>query len=241
MPLFGSLLVPYRVMRPRGRFRTSKYVSECTAMVAYRIRRRRRRTMQVEADQESPANDGDRFTVGEINIAIGRLSDGDIARLVVASKAFSRLCDLPAEDLIQEAYARALDGSRTCGRETAIVGFLCGVMKSLASQENKARKNGFRPVVVLRKGEPVLPEIVADIVSPEQAAVSAIDDVETLAKIELLVVDDEQLQLLLEGIYDNMRGAELQDLLGIDEKGLATLRKKLRRGLQGSFPGRIVS
>src|SRR5450830_1431656 len=101
MPLFGSLLVPYRVMRPRGGIRTSKYVSECSAAVAYRIRRRGRRTMQVEADQESPADDGERFTVGEIHIAIGSLSDGDIARLVVASKAFSRLCGLPAEDLLQ--------------------------------------------------------------------------------------------------------------------------------------------
>ena len=29
-----------------------------------------------------------------------------------------------------------------------------------------------------------------------------------------------------------MRGAELQDLLGVDEKGLAALRKKLKRRLQ---------
>jgi DNA-directed RNA polymerase specialized sigma24 family protein len=196
--------------------------------------------MQVEADQESPADDGERFTVGEIHIAIGSLSDGDIARLVVASKAFSRLCGLPAEDLLQEAYTRALDGSRTCGRETAIVGFLCGVMRSLVSQENEARKSGFRPVAVLRNGEPVLPDIAADIVSPEQAAVSAIDDVETLAKIGSIIADDEQLQFLLEGIYDNMRGAELQNLLGTDEKGLAALRKKLRRGLLGAFPERTI-
>jgi DNA-directed RNA polymerase specialized sigma24 family protein len=197
--------------------------------------------MQAEADQTSLADDGERFTVAEIHVAIETLSDGDVARLVSGAKAFSRLCRIPAEDLLQEAYTRAMDGSRTCCRATGIVGFLCGVMKSLASQENEARKNGFRSVDVLRNGEPVLPDFAADSASPEQSAVSAIDDVETLAKIETLVANDEQLHLLIEGIYDNMRGAELQELLGVDEKGLAALRKRLKRALQGAFPNRSVS
>jgi DNA-directed RNA polymerase specialized sigma24 family protein len=197
--------------------------------------------MQVKTDDKGPANDGDRFTVVEIHDSIENLSDGDIARLVSAAKVFSRLSGIVADDLLQEAYTRALEGSRTCGRSTNVVAFLCGVMKSLASQEIEARKNGFRPVAVLRSGEPVLPDIAADIVSPEQSAVSAIDDRDALAKIDALVADDEQLQFLLEGIDDQMRGAELQELLGTDDKGLAALRKKLRRRLQSAFPGRIAS
>ena len=43
---------------------------------------------------------------------------------------------------------------------------------------------------------------------------------------------DEKLELLVEGIYDQMRGAELRNLLGVDEQGLAALRKKLKRRLQ---------
>jgi DNA-directed RNA polymerase specialized sigma24 family protein len=197
--------------------------------------------MDVEADQESPAHDGERFTVAEIHLAIETLSDGDVARLVSGAKVFSRLCRIPADDLLQEAYARALDGSRTCGRTEGLVGFLCGVMKSLASQETEARKSGFRPVDVLRNGEPILPDVAADSVSPEQSAASAIDDIETLAKIEALVAGDEQLQLLIEGICDNMRGSELQELLGVDKNGLAALRKKLKRTLLGAFPHGVVS
>ncbi len=196
--------------------------------------------MQVEADQTSLTDDGDRFTVEEIRVAIDTLSDGDVARLVAAAKGFSRLCRIPAEDLLQEAYARAL-GSRTCDRAAGIVGFICGTMKSLASQENEARKSGFRPVDVLQNGEPVLPDVATDSVSPEQSAISAIDDVETLAEIESLVAGDEQLHLLIEGIYDNMRGSKLQELLGVDEKGLAALRKRLNRALQSAFPNRSVS
>jgi DNA-directed RNA polymerase specialized sigma24 family protein len=197
--------------------------------------------MQVEADEMGSADDGDRFTVVEMRDSIENLSDGDVARLVAGAKSFCRLCGVSADDLLQEAYTRALEGSRTCSRSTEVVAFLCGVMKSLASQEIEARKNGFRPVAVMRKGEPVLPDVAADSVSPEQSAVSAVDDRGALARIDELVADDEQLQFLLEGIDDEMRGAELQKLLETDEKGLAALRKKLRRLLQGAFPDRIAS
>jgi DNA-directed RNA polymerase specialized sigma24 family protein len=183
--------------------------------------------MQVEADEKDSPDDSDWFTVVEIYDSISRLSDGEVARLVSAAKAFSRLCAVPAEDLLQEAYARALEGVRNCRRQTNIVAFLCGVMKSLTSQEIEARKSGFRPVSVMRNGESILPDVAADSVSPEQSAASAINDRTALAKIDALVAGDEQLQLLIEGIDDQMRGAELQELLGLNEKGLAALRRKL--------------
>ena len=197
--------------------------------------------MRDEGHDTGLPDDGDRFTVAEIHNSIEALSDPDFARLKSASRAFSRLCGIPADDLLQEAYTRALEGRRTCRRGTGTVEFLCGVMKSLASQENEARAEGLRPVVIMRNGESVLPDVAADSVSPEQAAASAIDGQGALAAIEGLVAGDEQLQLLIEGIDDDMRGAELQDLLGTDEKGLAALRKKFRRLLQGAFPDRIAS
>jgi DNA-directed RNA polymerase specialized sigma24 family protein len=197
--------------------------------------------MRDEGDEKGIPDDGDRFTVTEMHDSIEGLSDADFARLESASRSFSRLCGIEAKDLLQEAYRRALDGSRTCGRDTEVVPFLCGVMRSLASQEVEARQDGHRPVAIMKNGEPVPPDVAADIVSPEQAAISAIDDRGALAKIEALVADDEQLQLLIEGIDDNMRGAELQELLGTDQKGLAALRRRFRRLLQGPFPDRIAS
>jgi DNA-directed RNA polymerase specialized sigma24 family protein len=177
--------------------------------------------MQVEGDEtEPPSEDGDRLSVAEIRGSIDALSDMDTARLMAAAQGFSRLCGIDAEDLLQEALTRALEGRRTCGRETALVPFICGIMKSFASQENEARKEGFRPTVVLRDGEPIVPEVPADDPSPERAAISAIDGRPVLAEIEAAAAGDEKLQLLIEGIYDGMRGAELQGLLGVDEKGL---------------------
>jgi len=105
-------------------------------------------------------------------------------------------------------------------------------MKSFVSQENEARKVGFRPTVVLHNGEPIVPDVPADDPSPERAAISAIDERAVLAEIEAAAEGDQKLQLLIEGIYDGLRGAELQALLGVDEKGLATLRRRLRRLLE---------
>ena len=133
----------------------------------------------------------------------------DMGRLVAAAQGFSSLCGLPWDELLQEAFTRALEGRRTCERGTPLVPFICGVMKSFASQENEARKDGFRPTVVMRNGEPILPDAPADDPSPERFAISAIDDRAVLAKIEAAAAGDEQLQLLIEGIYDDMRGEQL--------------------------------
>jgi hypothetical protein len=37
------------------------------------------------------------------------------------------------------------------------------------------------------------------------------------------------------------RGAELQELLGVDEKGLAAVRKRLKRMLQETCPSEMAS
>jgi hypothetical protein len=66
---------------------------------------------------------------------------------------------------------------------------------------------------------------------------SLIDGKATLAEIEASAIGDEKVQLLIEGIYDGMRGADLQELLDVDEKGLAAVRKRLWRVLQGCKSG----
>jgi DNA-directed RNA polymerase specialized sigma24 family protein len=189
--------------------------------------------MQVEGDAtESPSDDGARLSVAEVHDLVDALSKPDTARLMAAARGFSRLCGVDAEDLLQEALTRALEGRRTCGRGTALVPFICGIMKSFVSQENEARKEGFRPTVVLRNGEAIVPDTPAADPSPEQATISAIDDRTVLAEIDVGAAGDEKLQLLIEGVYDGMRGAELGELLGVDEKGLATVRRRLRRVLE---------
>jgi DNA-directed RNA polymerase specialized sigma24 family protein len=196
--------------------------------------------MQVEGD-ETPQQSGDRLTVAEIHESIECLSDADMARLVAAARGISRLSGIEPKDLLQEAFTRALEGRRTCERGTLLVPFICGVMKSLVSQENEARKDGLRPASLTRNGKPVDPDGPSDDPSPERVAICAIDGRAELAEIEIGAAGDEQLQLLIEGIWDRMRGTDLQELLGVDEKGLAAVRKRLRRLLRETRPSGLVS
>jgi len=50
------------------------------------------------------------------------------------------------------------------------------------------------------------------------------------------IADDDELQLLVEGLFDGLSGKDLEDLLGTDTKGLAACRKRLARRLAGAFP-----
>ena len=102
--------------------------------------------------------DDDRVPVAEIRDSVDLLTKPDLARLDLAAQGFSSLCGLDPEDLLQEALTRALEGRRTCKRGTPFVPFICGVMKSLASEEIEARKDGRRPVTVLRNGKQTLPD-----------------------------------------------------------------------------------
>lgn len=192
--------------------------------------------MGTNEGDEAEIPDGDRIPVTEIRDSLDSLTKADLARLDLAARGFSSLCGLDADDLLHEALSRALEGRRTCKRGTPIIPFICGVMESLASQEIEARKSGNRPVTLLRNGEPVLPDAPALTPTPEQSAISAIDDRPVLAAIAAGAEGDEQLQLLIEGIYDGMRGVNLQELLGVDAKGLATLYKRLSRLLNRSKP-----
>lgn len=84
--------------------------------------------MDVEGREALPG-DGDRIPVAEMHDSIDAISDADMGRLVEAARGFSHLCGIPANDLLNDAFKRALEGSRTCERGEPPVSFLCGVMR----------------------------------------------------------------------------------------------------------------
>lgn len=47
---------------------------------------------------------------------------------------------------------------------------------------------------------------------------------------------DDQLELLAEGLFDGLRGKELEELLGVDTKGLAAIKRRLARRITAKFP-----
>ena len=192
------------------------------------------------------ATTADRYTPDEIKAALAGLSKAEMGRLIEMSEVLAKRCRLSGDDLLHEAFCRALEGRRRCDRGTSIVGFLWGVMRSLASEEVEAIKGNRRPVLVselVKDGDRDAGQDVLSIGArlADDAMVSRIHDSAVLEKIEALVKGDDQLAMLVEGLKDNLRGEALQELLGVDVKGLAALRKRLKRSLTSIDPERIAS
>jgi DNA-directed RNA polymerase specialized sigma24 family protein len=175
------------------------------------------------------------LSVDEVRGIIRQLSPADATRIIQAARWFSARCGIPAEDLHQEAFTRLLSGDRHARRSVGFAREVGGIIKSLASSERDAIRSGLREVRPPPDGVSA-PELVDPSPSPEALVLSACDDGSMLAAIGRLIEDDEQLQLLVEGMCDRMRGEELEDLLGVDARGLASARRKLKRRLQAAFP-----
>src|SRR5262245_60084047 len=126
-------------MRTSRRIRTQKNSVRISGTVRIWGRRASQHPMDEAGDAE-PQPDGDRLSTAEVHDSVDAISDGDMARLIAAANGFSRLCGIEGDDLLQEAFTRALDGRRTCARDVPLVDFICGVMRSFVSQENEARK-----------------------------------------------------------------------------------------------------
>lgn len=168
----------------------------------------------------------DDLSVVEFEAAYVALSPGDRVRLRKLSLHFANRCGGEADDLLQEALARVLEGRRHCPRKISILQSIGGILSSLSSEAIEARKKGLGPVPV--------PDIVVGLArhdgpSPEEEVVSRIDGGGLLDKVQACVDGDEECEMLLEGVYDEMKGTELEELLGVDTKRLATVQRRLQR------------
>jgi len=188
-----------------------------------------------DAVYEEEARDADHLSVDEVRETIRRLGKGDAAKIRKAARWFERRCGMPADDLMQEAFVRMLGRSRRVPRGLDLVAVVLQVIRSIASGERDAFAKGQREVRSISNGSDG-PEMVDSSPSPECMVLSAHDGGQILTTIDHLIEDDEQLQLLVEGLCDGMMGEELEQLLEVDTNGLATIRKRLKRRLRSVFP-----
>ena len=199
---------------------------------------------------DGSGSDGDeaRYSPEQVRDLLDELGEADFDAIEKASQWFGRRTGVEPEDLQQEALARAME-TRTCKVGTDMTRFICGIMKSLASEGPRAKKAARRKAEARgEKPQPVGIEIAfvkdyeslggdeGDVLSPEAETLSRVIRTRKLERAMACISDDDDLLLLVEGIYDGMVGGALEELLGLETKGLAALRKKLGRRLAACFP-----
>ena len=171
----------------------------------------------------------------DVRAAIEAFTDLDWHRVNRAAAYWAQLHGAEANDLLQEAIERALDGARICPAHVSVVAFLSGVMRSISADWRKARA---------RRGEVrLMTEDGRMVVDPIDARPNAAELAESLQQTQFikqvildLFEDDLVAQTIVEGDMDGIEGEELRSLTGLDLKAFASKRRLIRRRINGKFP-----
>jgi DNA-directed RNA polymerase specialized sigma24 family protein len=150
----------------------------------------------------------------EAGAAIRALAAADKIALMKIARLYAKKTPYDHEDLLQEAMCRVLSGARAWPRGLAALPFLWGVVRSIAWEwRNEA------PDAMPDGGDPA---------GEERRAIAGLD----VAKIIALFDDDPTAQIIVRGMMEGARGAELQELSGLDRTDYESKRTKIRRRIE---------
>jgi DNA-directed RNA polymerase specialized sigma24 family protein len=158
-------------------------------------------------------------------LARGLVDATDLLQLKAIARYHAR--GLPPEigwsDLLQEAFARVLDGSRRQPSGVPFVAFLAGVMRSIRSEYwRRAGREARRRLAVGDRSE--TPDPAGD---PERQAIAA----QQLAEIEQLFADDGNARQMLAGLAEGRSPSEIRARTGLSKAEYESTRKRIRRAL----------
>jgi DNA-directed RNA polymerase specialized sigma24 family protein len=171
----------------------------------------------------------------EVATAIRALPPAGWSRLDRIAGYYARACSWEPADLRQEAFARALTGDRRCPVGVDVIRFLAQVMRSIASDSQKADKRKATQVGCTELHVVALDEVVGSLGSPSPTPEAALIEEEEEARFKRAVVeffeDNLAAQMIVEGDLEGMEAEEIRSVVGLDKKAYATARRFIRRHL----------
>lgn len=174
------------------------------------------------------------LTRQEIREQLASLPLGPGSFLMRQARYRATYADLDCDDLLQEALLRALT-TRTCPRHVPVERFVAAIMRSIAS---KAVERKERTIMLGLYGDDFVYH------AEELIAGSPVDQIEYderrmhFARLLALVTEADPLaECVIDGIDDGLRGADLADHASINQKQLATVRRRIKRRVQELFEG----
>ena len=152
------------------------------------------------------------------------------------AKRYARNGLIEPDDLLQEAFRRALDGRRNCPVHVHPVKFLAEAMRSIADGESEKIESYPRLVPIANHGgdetgvDPPDPAL-----DPEQRAGSVDEEAVIKARLLSAFEDDEIAQVIVEGIMEGIEGEELRELTDLDKTAYQSKRRLIRRRIDKKF------
>ncbi len=174
-------------------------------------------------------------TVGNTTVdtmcAIRALSDVDLLRLKAIARVWAR--GLPGgvgwTDVLNEAIARVLDGSRRWPPGVPLLAFLSGVMRSICDDHWRRARRDLELLVQW--------DDFVDLSAPDEEAQSAPDPErvlaagQALAAIDRLFAGDAPVLKIIAGLADGLTAKEICRAYGMSECEYDTTRKRMRRAI----------
>lgn len=177
-------------------------------------------------------------TRDEIEDAIRALTHAQWARLKLVATKYAGRCLFGPDDLLQEAFLRALEGDRKCPAHVDVVKFLAEAMRSIANGEAEKSENQVTIISVVQPGgeqegavDPEAPGL-----STEETVISAQSVMAIRHAMLALFSDNSQARDLIEGVMEDFSADELRELTGLDETAYASKRRLIRRTIDKHYP-----
>jgi DNA-directed RNA polymerase specialized sigma24 family protein len=166
-------------------------------------------------------------------LALNLVTAMDLLRLKSVARLYGR--GLPPEvgwaDLLQEACARVLDGSRKCPEGLPMVPFLAGVMRSIRAEHcRRARRHTAHVPQMLAELDPA-----GDLASGERDRAPELERslmaMELLTEIYRLFTDDPRTLQVIEGLFEGLSPDQIRAKYDMTKTDYDSTRKRMRRTL----------
>jgi DNA-directed RNA polymerase specialized sigma24 family protein len=168
----------------------------------------------------------------EIIGAFDALSPDDKLKLARIEAIRRRGTGFVPGELIHEAVCRALTGARNCPRAVPFMAFMATTMRSIASHDRKQRR---RTESLGTAADDPATDPPTSAPSPEDVMMQK-QDAAAVQAIHGCFDDDPQAQLVLLGWQDGLRGAELREATGLEQRQLDYAIKRIRTRMTKVYP-----
>jgi DNA-directed RNA polymerase specialized sigma24 family protein len=165
--------------------------------------------------------------------AVARALGGLSAQQLVQLQALARLRarGLPSgvlwSDLLHEALARALDGSRQWPAGVPLLVFLAGVMRSICDEIWRRRRREAELIAFGRDAEARYQDVPCSAADQERVLAAS----EALTALYRLFAGDGTVLAILSGLANGLSAADIRAAHGLSEVDYDSARRRMRRAM----------
>ena len=171
------------------------------------------------------------LTPAQVALALNIISRMDFLRLKAIARLHARGLppDVGWDDLLQEAFTRAMVGSRRKPQGVAMVAFLAGIMRSLRAEHWRRARGGPRSHETLRIDHQRDVSRAVELRDPESDLEQALLAREQIEAIERLFAGDSAALGILAGLAEGRSAAQIRADMGLSKTVYDSARRRIRR------------